>query len=56
MWFAAPGIERFFIKVLRPLTGQIHDDKLREDMQRMIVQERMHSAVHAEFNKHTSKP
>ena len=52
MSLAAPGIERFFIKALRPLAGQIDDDKLREDMERMIVQEGMHSAVHAEFNKH----
>ncbi len=49
---AAPGIERFFIKALRPLTGQIDDDKLNEDMAQMLVQEGMHSATHAEFNKH----
>jgi uncharacterized protein len=52
MSLGAPGIERFFIKALRPLAGQIDDDKLREDMDRMIVQEGMHSAAHAEFNKH----
>lgn len=52
MSLGAPGIERFFIKALRPLNDQIDDPKLREDMERMIVQEGMHSAAHAQFNKH----
>lgn len=52
MSLGAPGIERFFIKALRPLNDQIDDPKLHEDMKRMIVQEGMHSAAHAEFNRH----
>lgn len=47
----APGIEKFFIQALSPLTDQIKDDKLREDMGNMIAQEALHSATHAKFNR-----
>ncbi|MGB0922590.1 MAG: metal-dependent hydrolase [Alphaproteobacteria bacterium] len=47
----APGIEKFFINALSPLTDEIKDDKLREDMANMIAQEALHSATHAKFNR-----
>ena len=47
----APGIERFFISALRPLTSQIDDPKLKQDMDGMLAQEAMHAAAHAKFNR-----
>ncbi len=47
----APGIEKFFIQALSPLSEQIKDQKLREDMDNMIAQEALHSATHAKFNR-----
>lgn len=48
----APGIEKFFVNALGPLEDQITDDpKLKRDMKNMLVQEMMHSATHAKFNR-----
>jgi predicted metal-dependent hydrolase len=48
---SAPGIERFFVTALRPLAEKIADPKLKSDMENMLVQEAMHAATHARFNR-----
>jgi predicted metal-dependent hydrolase len=56
LWLAlsigAPGLERFFIKALRPIIPDITDTKLRADTKNMLTQEAMHSAAHFKFNNH----
>ncbi|MDP9140728.1 MAG: metal-dependent hydrolase, partial [Pseudomonadota bacterium] len=50
---AAPPIERFFIRALKPTVDTITgDEKLIADVKAMIAQEVNHSAAHIIFNKH----
>lgn len=47
----APATERFFVSALRPLIDRVADAKLRGDMDGMLMQEAMHAAAHAKFNR-----
>lgn len=53
---AAPPIERFFVRALKPTVSTIAgDDKLITDVRNMIAQEVNHSSAHITFNKHLER-
>jgi len=47
----APATERFFVLATRPLIDRVADEKLRRDMDGMLMQEAMHAAAHIQFNR-----